>query len=412
MKSKASNFVAFDIGTSKIAALAASISKQGEAKVVSQVLHYSGGFKSSIITDLEAAENSIIGAIYSLEKECDKSIKEVTISLSGVGVKSYYLNQSINLGNQPITKQDIKKLLAKALAGFKVKGMEIIHYFPIEFTLDNENIVDNPTGMYGRELNCQVHAIAANSLMLMNLTNCFAKCHIEVTDVMLSIYSSGLAVLREEEMELGSIVIDMGSNTTSFAVFLDGKIIYVGHIPLGSFHITSDIAKVFSLSMEAAEKLKILYGNAVMDNLHKEEIIKIEDIAPDHEYDSEITITSEKLTEVIHPRIEEILSMVEKQYNSIGMDHLIARRVVLTGGGSCLQGVKNLAATIFQKQVRIAKPENLPGFAENFNPYMYSTAIGMIKCKVNKYKKNYNFTGENDKQGWFKKTFVWLKENI
>jgi cell division protein FtsA len=94
------------------------------------------------------------------------------------------------------------------------------------------------------------------------------------------------------------------------------------------------------------------------------------------------------------------------------MDHLIARKVVLTGGGACLQGVKNLAATIFQKQVRIAKPENLPGFAENFNPYMYSAAIGMIKCNVLKYKKNYSFTGENDKQGWFKKTFVWLKENI
>jgi cell division protein FtsA len=412
MKGKASNFVAFDIGTSKIAALAASVTKQGEANVVSQILHHSQGFKSGVITDLESAENSIIGAIYSLEKECDKSIKEVTISLSGVGVKSYYLNRSIKLGSQAVTKQDVKKLLTKVLAEFKVKDMEIIHYFPIEFILDNQNIVENPTGMFGRELQCHIHAIAANSIMLMNLSNCFARCHIEVTDVMLSIYSSGIAVLRDEEMELGSIIIDLGSNTSSFAVFFAGKIVYVGHVPIGSSHITSDIAKVFSLSIETSEKLKILYGNAVLESLNKDEIIRIEQISPDHDYDSDITITSGKLNEVIHPRIEEIMLMILKQYNMAGVDHLIARRVIITGGGSCLQGVKNLAARIFQKQVRIAKPENLPGFAENFNPYMYSTAVGMIKSKSIKCKKDYGFNGDNESQGWLKKTFTWIRENI
>ncbi len=176
MKGKFANFIAFDIGSSKRAAAASHISRQGDIKIITQVLHYSQGFKSGIITDMTAAENSIISAIYALEKECEKSIKEVTLSLSGTGTKSYYITHNIKLGNQPVSKSDVKKLTQKALADFKVKDQDIIHYFPIEFTLDEDNVVDNPIGLYGRQLSCQLHIIAANSLMLLNLTNCFSKC--------------------------------------------------------------------------------------------------------------------------------------------------------------------------------------------------------------------------------------------
>ena len=115
MKGKSSNFIAFDIGSSKIAAIAAHINKSGETKVNSQILQYSEGFKSGSITNMELAENSIVAAIYALEQECDKSIKEIAISLSGTGVKSYYVSHKMKLGNQTISKQDVKKLINKAL---------------------------------------------------------------------------------------------------------------------------------------------------------------------------------------------------------------------------------------------------------------------------------------------------------
>lgn len=406
MKGKSLNFVAFDIGSSKISAISAQSNKQGDTKINSQILQYSEGFRSGSITHMEMAENSIINAIYSLEKELDKSIKEVAISLSGAGVKSYYINHTIKLGNQAISKQDIKKLINRALADFKVKDQELIHYFPIEFIIDSNQNVEDPTGMYARELTCNLHIIAADSLMLMNLSKCFAKCHVEISDVVLSIYAAGLACLTEDEKDLGSIIIDIGSHTTSFGIFLDNKIVYTNYIPIGSAQITTDIAKAFSISRSAADKLKILYGNANTNLLTKDSHINLKELDPKNNADSDLSVSTRQLAEIIQPRIEEIILKIKKSCDQVSMDHLLARRVIITGGSSALPGIKSLVAEIFQKQVRIAKPEAIPGFVENYNPYIYATVLGMVKLKSFKPEENY------EQGSWLKKTFTWIKENI
>jgi cell division protein FtsA len=411
MKGKSANYIVFDIGSNKVAAVAANIDKTGESTVIAQVLQHSDGFKAGTVVNLEAAENSIIAAIYSLEKECDKSINQVTISISG-GVKSYYISHTLKLSNQPISKQDIKKLIQKALADFSIKDQEIIHYFPIEFILDNNNIVDNPSGMYAKELSCQIHVIAANSLTLKNLTNCFAKCHIEVADVILSIYADGLVGLTDDEKETGGIIIDMGSHITSFGMFFEGKLLYVGSVPIGSYHVTSDIAKILSVSMNTAEKLKILYGDVRPDLFNKNESIRISDFEPDNNYNIDLTISTSELAKIIRSRVEETLKLLKKEYDYIAMDHLIAKRIVLTGGGSGLQGIKTIVSEIFQKQARLVKFEYVPGFIDNVNIAIYSTAMGMIKSKALKYKKNSFKPGEQEDQGWFRRMFLWFKENI
>lgn len=405
MKGKSSNFIVFDIGSSKITAMAAQINKQGETQINAQILQYSEGFKSGIITDMTLAENTIVRAIYALEKQQDKGIKEVAISLSGSGIKSYYTNHKIKLGNQPISEADVKKLLAKALSDFKVKDQEIIHYFPMEYIIDGNQSVENPVGIYAKELNCQIHIIAADSLMLMNLTKCLAKCHVEVSDIIVSIYASAIACLNSDEKELGAIMIDIGSHTTSFGMFFENKIIYVNYIPIGSAHITADIAKTFSISKKAAEKLKILYGHATSDLIDRDTLIQLGDMEPNNSYNPNISINRGQLAEIIQPRLKEIFADIKKKCDHVSMDSLLARRVVITGGGAALPGTKNLAAEIFQKQARIAKPESIKGFIENYNPYIYSSAIGMVKTK------SLNSVYD-DEGGWLKKTFSWLKENI
>jgi len=411
MKGKSTNYIVFDIGSNKIAALAANITKIGEVSVVAQVIQSSTGFRAGSIIDLEAAENSIIAAIYSLEKECDKSINNVVVSLSG-GVKSYYISHTIKLGNQAISRQDVNKLIQKALADFSEKDKEVIHYFPIEFTIDKDNCVETPIGMYAKELSCQIHVVAANSLMLRNLTNCFAKCHIEISDVVLSVYAAGIVCLSDDEKETGAIVIDFGSHVTSFGVFLYGKIIYTGSLPIGGYNITSDIAKALSISINTAEKLKILYGDVRPDLLNKNETIRISNFEPENDYNEDLTISSSKLAEIIRPRVKQIVTLLKKDYDHISMDHLVAKRVVLTGGGSGLQGLKNLVAEAFQKQARVAKPEIIPGFVENLNSSIYATTLGMIKSKALKYKKNSFKPEDQEDLGWFRRIFLWFKENI
>ena len=412
MKGKQSNFIAFDIGSSKIAAIAAHISKQGDVQIHSQILQYSEGFKSGNITNMELAENSFVASIYALEKECEKSIKEVAISLSGSRVKSYYTKHTMKLGNQAISKQDIKKLINRTLVDFKIKDQEIIHYFPIEFILDDGQVVENPIGMHARGLSCQLHIIATDSLMLMNLTKCLAKCHVEISDIIVSIYASGIACLNSDEKELGAIIVDIGSQTTSFGIFLEGKIVYVNHIPLGSMNITTDIARTFSVSMRTADKLKILFGNANPKLLVKDTTIRLDEFEPNNGYDSDLSITANQLATIIQPRVQEIFVKIKEQCDKISMNHLLAKRLVITGGGAALSGIKSVAVEVFQKQVRIAKPENIPGLTEGYNPYIYSSVIGMIKSKALQYQKNSFKSNQYEDSGWIKKTFVWLKENI
>ena len=416
MKAKLSNFVALDIGSSKVAGVAAYVDKKAESKILSQNLHSSEGIRSGQITDLRAAENSIIGAIYGLEKECEKNIKQVAISLSGGGTKSYYVHHKIKLSNQPITKQDVKKLILKALEEFRVKDREIIHYFPVEFRVDDNNSITDPVGMIARELACELHIVSVNTSIMVNLTNCLAKYQVEITDVILGVYASGLSTLSDDEKELGSILIDMGANTTAFGVFKSGKLIYTGHVLAGSAHITSDIAKLFSVSLNTAERLKVIYGNAIASKFDKDYHInldELEDVNNSDIYNSNIAITSNHLNEIIQHRLSEILTQIKEQYDKIGIDHLIARRVVLTGGGASLKNTKELVYKIFDKQVRIAKPVVIQGFAEGHNPPMYSSLVGMVNYYTNKLQKSsFENVAVNVNNSWIKKAITWIKENI
>ncbi|MFY9589606.1 cell division protein FtsA [Rickettsia endosymbiont of Halotydeus destructor] len=411
MKDKISNFVALDFGSSKITCIAAYIGKKGETRIASQNLHHSKGSKSGVILDLKMAESSLIGAIYDLEKDCGKNIKKVIVSISGTATKSYYVNHKIKLTNAIVSDQDVKKLLQKALLEFKIKDQEIIHYFPIEFTLDN-NAVENPIGMYGKELACELHIIAASSNMLSNIVNCFAKCHVEITNIILAVYASGIACLSEDEKKLGSLIMDIGDKTTCFGIFFADKLIYTGHINLGSFHITSDIAKVFGVDLSTAEKLKILYGNAVLSSFDKNSIINLEDLQIDSPYNLNATITTYKLAEIIGPRVEEILSMVKAEYDKATKGQPVASRTIITGGGSMLRGVKELAGRIFEQQVRLGKPEIIDGFAEDYNPAIYSTVIGVLKIHALRQQQESFHTDLNENPSFFKKLFIWFKENI
>jgi cell division protein FtsA len=416
MKAKLSNFIALDIGSSKIVSLAAYIDKKGEPKILSQNLHFSEGIKSGLIINFKAAENSIINAIYALEKECERNIKHVAISLSGAGTKSYYISYKIKISNQQVTKQDVKKLIQKSLEEFKVKDQEIIHYFPLEFSIDDNNSIIDPVGMVAKEIGCQLHVISVNTDIMVNLTNCLAKYQVEITNVVLAIYAAGLSCLTEDEKDLGTIVIDIGANTTAFGVFYQKKLYYTGHILIGGGHITADIAKLFSISISAAEKLKVLYGSAIVSSFEKDYYINNEAYEEENGndiYNVSSSITSNHLNEIIQSRFEEILYLIKEQYDKAGIDHLIARRVVITGGGASLKGAKELASKIFDKQVRVAKPTVYPGFAEGHNPSMYSTVVGMIKNQTIKLQKSSFESDSIDvNNSWIKKAVVWVKENI
>jgi len=388
MKSKLANFIGIDLGSSKISAIAALITNS-ECKILESCIHASEGFKSGVIIDFKQAENSIISTIYSLERLCGKNIKNVAISISGVSTKSSYVYNKIKI-NGTISAQDVKKLLQKTLNETKPKDEEIIHYFPMEYTIDENTNVQDPIGMYAKELICKLHIITLTNSVLLNIMNCFAKCQVEVDSIVLAIYADALTCLTEDEKKIGTIIIDAGAKTTSWAIVLENKVLYTSHIPIGSWHITSDIANALSINFNIAEKIKILYGNAMYATTNT--TIPLDEL-------QDTSINTKDLTNIINPRAEEIIELIKNEFDKIGIDHLISRKIVITGGGACLSGFKELIGIAFEKQVRMSQNE--------INQAL-TTSVGI----ANYMARNIKHIPSKGSSKIFTKFIDWFKHNV
>ena len=412
MKNKTPNFVALDLGSGKIAGAAVFLD-QHNSRVLHQSLQYSEGMKSGAVMDVQRAQHSIINSVYNLERLAGQNIQSAAISLTGSGTKSHYIYNKIRIAGDRVLESDLKRLIRKMLAEFPVKEQEIIHYFPIEYIVDDNSSLQNPIGIYGNELGCRMHLVTVDKKVLLNLASCLAKCQVELQSVTLGVYAAGLSCLTDDERDLGAVIIDIGARTTTFAVFLAGKLIYTGYIPVGGNHITSDIAKIFSVNMKTAERLKVLYGSAVEHSFDKEQLINLDDLeGGDNPHSASQTIKSSELTQVINARIVEIFEMIKQEYDRIGIDHMIARRVVLTGGGAGLRNLQELVASIFDKQVRIGKPQIIAGFSEDYNPGTYAVLVGMIKEQMQRQTGKQMGLAASKKTSLLSKIIAWLKDNI
>ena len=407
MKTTVTNFTALDIGSSRVSVLAANLESNGEARIGYQGIFQSFGLSAGVIKDYKALELSIVNSIYNLEKETDKNITSVTIAISGIGTKSLYIYQKVRLLSGRVTKSDVQLLTEKAMEEFGALNQTIIHYFPIEYTLDMNNSISNPIGMFGNVLGCRFHVVTADSPHITNLLNCFAKCHINVKEIVVGAYASSIAVLTEDEKALGSMVIDFGSSTTSFAIFIGGQLIYTGFVPLGGNSITSDIAKILNINIYSAEKLKVLYGSTLESANPNAAMINLSELDSNPGLDDESNITASDLSMIVKARVEEIVELVKAEYDRVGVDHLISRRIILTGGGSMLRGIKEVVASCFKKQVRVGHSLNIPGFANDHTATSYTAAIGLVKHEMIKQKKYSGFVQDSGKllgriTSWFK----------
>ncbi|MDX1924493.1 MAG: cell division protein FtsA [Rickettsiaceae bacterium] len=408
MKASSTNFTALDIGSSKISILGVDMQSDGEARVGYQGIFRSTGIKSGLIHDYDQAEHSIISAIYNLENDTQQNISNISILLSGVGVKSMYIYKKVKLLEGRVSSADVKALNNKAVETFNDTSQTVLHYFPIEYTLDQNHSINNPVGMFGNVLGCKMHVITSDTGQIANILNCFSKCHINVKDILVGVFASSLAVLTEDEKTLGSVVIDFGSDTTSFAIFAKGNLLYTKFIPLGGNHITSDIAKILSISMKNAEKLKVMYGSALRANIDTENIINLAEFGASPSNDDEMNITSNDLSSIISARAEEIVEIIKSEYDKTFLDHLVGRRVVLTGGGSQLRGMKEIVASNFNKQVRVGHPLNIPGFESDHTTQSFCACIGLVKYEMSKLKKQSSFAKAS--QTIMHKISSWLRD--
>ena len=352
-------FAALDIGSSKIACLIARSENDGPPRVVGIGHQLAEGMRQGSVSNMEALQYAIGQAVVSAEQMAGETLQRVTVNISGAHLVSQTVDIELPLNGREVNESDVSRIQAQGqtMVPEDLQGhpLELIHSIPVTYALDAQKSIRDPLGMTGNSLFAQMHLIAAGFGPVRTLATAIARCHLDVEQIVAAPYASGLACLVEDEMDLGSLVIDMGAGTTSFAVFFDGNVVYAGGIALGGAHVTNDIARGLTTSVAHAERLKTLYGNAIPGPMDEREIIDVP-LVGEEQPENANHLPKSQLIRIIQPRVEEIFELVRTKMEKSGFNEVAGRRVVLTGGASQLPGVREMAQRMLDKHVRLGRP--------------------------------------------------------
>lgn len=402
-----------DIGTTKIACL---IAKQGEegAFTVTGIGHQlAKGIKSGVITDIGEACTSITAAVHAAEQMAGETIEEIIVSVNGTSLKSRNVSVELDVLADGVSDQDIADIIHEGCASLQTADTSIIHCFPAHYQLDGARGLRDPRGMIGKKLGAELQIITAKEPYIRNLSQCIARAHLNVAEYVMASHASAMGVLEEDEMNLGVTLIDMGGGVTNFSVYVGGRNIYSDAIPVGGNHVTSDIAQGLSTSLHHAERLKTLHGSAINSVKDSEVMIDVPQLGERDEEDEPTTMPRAMLVGVIRPRMEEIFELIRGKLEASGVDKIAGRRCVLTGGGSQMLGVGDLAAKMLGKQVRKGKPLPVPGLAEAVSGPAFASVIGMLRYVEHRPWEEQILSAESSRRRFLPERIVnWFRENF
>jgi len=368
---------ALDVGTSKVTCFIAERNGQGELAIVGIGQDTAEGLKAGTVTDMAAAVKSIGTAVHRAEVMADTRVRELFVSVSGGAPRSTYADISLDVSGRQIGNTDIQAAFDTARADGAIEGYEIVHAVSTAYDLDGSRGIRDPKGMYGDQLRMQLHMVSVAHGAFRNLLSCLSRCDLDLEAPVISAYASGLACLVEDEKDLGVTIIDMGCGGTGLASFSGGEFNWTATVPLGGAHVTNDIALGLTTPLANAEHMKRLYASAIGGPADNREMIEVPQLG-EPELHSARQIPRSLLTGIVRPRLEETFELVRDFLDSSGTAGASARRIVLTGGASQLQGVGELASEILEKQVRLARPLPIQGLAEAVAGPNCATCAGLL----------------------------------
>lgn len=402
-----------DIGTSKICCMIVKFGTDGIAEVIGTGYTPASGIQAGAIIDKKQATECISNALAQAHKQADFRPKSVVVNISSTQMKSHHIFKEIEISdNKPITANDVKSLVDKVISSCLAQKDEVVHAFPLEYVVDNERNVQDPRGLYATRLGVHMYIITLPESQSRNLVSVLDSCLVSVDMKVATPYAAALACVNEDEKEAGVTVVDFGAGTTSIAMFLNGGLVHLDLIPQGGNVITKDIVQGLKTSFAVAERQKTLNGAAFLSP--RDEIDKL--IIPMlGEESTNVQIPQSRLISIIIPRLEEILGNIKRVFEKYPYFGVATKQIVLSGGGSMLQGIQEKTATILNSTVRIGKPETIRGLSSQFEVYTFSTCIGLLKYVMIKEKSllNEKFKSQSTpKKGFIGKVTQWLIQNF
>jgi cell division protein FtsA len=362
-----------DIGSSKICAIIAE-KDDDDIKILGAGIAKSQGLKKGIITNIELASKSIKNALNDAKRVAGTQYEKVVVSISGAYTKSIDSSGVVNIPNRDIGIREINRAMQMADHNANIPNEYVkLHILPYNFKVDDQEFIDDPHGMSGARLEVQVHIITAQKSSLSNLEKAVKSAGVEIDNIVLGGYASSIAVLNHDERELGVSVIDIGGATCNLVVHAGNSIRYNDFLGVGSLNITNDLSTALHTPLGAAENIKINYGSLHGNSSDLIELPVIGDDGSTHEVSLDI------VSNVIYVRVEETLMILAKSLEDSGFKDQLGAGVVLTGGMTKLNGIRELASAIFDNMpIRIAKPKEMNGLFETLRDPGFSTAIGLV----------------------------------
>ena len=378
--------VGLDIGTSKIVAIVAELQPEGTIKVIGLGQHISRGLKKGVVINIESTMQSIQRALEEAELMADCKINNVYTGIAGSHIKSLNSHGMVKIKDAEVTQMDVDRVIETARAIALPADQQILHILTQEFIIDGQEDVREPLGMSGMKLEVKVHIVTGAVAAAQNIVKCIKRCGIEVSDLILQPLASSLAVLTEDEKELGVCLVDIGGGTTDIAVFKQGAIRHTAVVPIAGDQMTNDVAVAFRTPTQSAEDIKVKHGCALRQLADPREVVEVPGV--DGREPRQLSVQT--LAEVLEPRVVELYEMVLNELRRSGMEEMIASGIVITGGSAMMRGMVELGEEIFHMPVRMGLPRYVGGLSEVVSNPRYATGVGLVLMGKQQLERHLN----------------------
>ncbi len=396
--------VGLDLGTTKVCAVVGEVTPEG-IDIVGVGTYPSIGLRGGVVVNIDQTVNSIRKAVDEAELMAGCEISSVYAGVAGTHVQSLNSHGVIAIKSREVTQADIDRVLDAAKTVALPFDRQILHVLPQQYIVDDQEGIQNPTGMAGVRLEAKVHIITGAISAVQNIIRCCERAGLQVQDVVLESLASSESVLDTDERHLGVALVDLGGGTSDIAVFMDHAIRYSCVVGLGGNHITSDISVGLRTSMDEAEKIKKKHGCALVEWVNQQDMIEVGSVGGQKPRQ----LARSVLTQIIEARTEEIVKIIEWELVRSGYLESLHAGVVLTGGVSLLPGIRELAEKVFDLPVRIGVPYSFGGLGDVVKNPIYATATGLLL-----HARKYGSRGPVEAPSLFKKVLAsmkrWFKE--
>ena len=401
--------VGLDIGTSKIVTIVAELLPEGTLKVIGLGQHPSRGLKKGVVINIDSTMQAIQRSIEEAELMADCKIKTVFTGIAGNHIKSLNSHGMVKIKDAEVSQMDVDRVVETARAVALPADQQILHILTQEFIIDGQDDVREPLGMSGMKLEVKVHIVTGAVAAAQNIVKCIKRCGLEVSDLILQPLASSIAVLTEDEKELGVCLVDIGGGTTDIAVFKNGAIRHTAVIAIAGDQITNDVAVAFRTPTQSAEDIKIKHGCALRQLADAREVVEV----PGVDGREARQLSLQTLAEVIEPRVVELYELVLQELRRSGMEEMIASGIVITGGSAMMRGMLDLGEEIFHMPVRMGMPRYVGGLSEVVSNPRYATGVGLILMGKQQLERQLTVQMESSSVGRvFDKMKSWFQGNF